>query len=136
MTPVEQGRTSPGAIPRRRAASAQIRSAASTPPGAHTFEILLLMTIAAELRSAEPAAAHATGAPGKAFLVNTAAKSGEGLSSAIRVSVILEGFGASAGVKSSFAVADAEARGERGVRGEPRAVRRAVGEVICVLDMA
>ena len=38
--------------------------------------------------------------PGNAFFVKTAAKSGVGLSSATRVSVIFAGFGASAGVNS------------------------------------
>ena len=69
-----------------------------------------------------------TGAPGNAFFVNTAAKSGVGFSSAIRVSVILEGFGASAGVKSKRALPDAEAGGQLRLRGEPRAVRGAVRE--------
>src|SRR5882724_7224310 len=40
------------------------------------------------------------GAPGNAFFVNTAAKSAVGLSSAMSVSVIFAGFGASFGTKS------------------------------------
>ena len=40
-----------------------------------------------------------TGAPGNAFRVNTAAKSGEGRSRAISVSVISAGFDTSRGVK-------------------------------------
>ena len=57
MTPVELGSTAPCGHPRSRAVSAQTRSAASTPPGAHTFEILLLTMIAAERRPREPARA-------------------------------------------------------------------------------
>src|ERR1017187_6924686 len=83
MTPVELGRTEVAGTPRRRAVSPQILSAASTPPGAHTFEILLLMMIAAIPGSPSRLRPTVTGAPGKAFLVNTAAKSGLGLSRAI-----------------------------------------------------
>ena len=103
MTPVELGSTADCGTPRRRPVSAQIRSAASTPPGAHTFEILLLMMTAAIEASASRERPTTTGAPGNAFLVKTAAKACDGLSSAIRVSVILAGFGASAGVKSNRA---------------------------------
>src|ERR1035438_1737475 len=97
MTPVELGRTSACENPSRRAVSAQIRSAAPTPPGAQTFEILLLTMMAARAGSPSLLRPTTTGAPGKAFLVKTAAKSGDGLSSAIRVSVILAGLGASTG---------------------------------------
>jgi hypothetical protein len=45
-----------------------------------------------------------TGAPGKAFLVNTAAKSGVGASRAMSVSVIFEGLGASLGRNSKRVV--------------------------------
>jgi hypothetical protein len=46
-----------------------------------------------------------TGAPGNAFFVKTAAKLSLGLSSARIVTAIFDGFGASTGVKSNFAVA-------------------------------
>ena len=80
MTPVELGRTSEGAIPRSPAASAQTRSAASTPPGAQTLEILLLTMIAPSAGPPSRRRPTTTGAPGKAFRVNTAAKSGDGRS--------------------------------------------------------
>ena len=104
MTPVEQGRTSPGAMPRRPAAAAQTVSLASTPPGAQTLEILLLIRMAPSLGSARRLRPTITGAPGKAFLVKTAAKSGVGASRAMSVSVIFEGLGASLGTKSKRAV--------------------------------
>jgi hypothetical protein len=91
MTPVELGRISEGANPSSRAVSAQIRSDASTPPGAHTLEILLFTRIAPSDGAPSLPAADDTGAPGKAFRVKTAAKSAEGRSSAMSVSVILAG---------------------------------------------
>ena len=75
-------------------------------------------------RRPRPAAGgrRCTGAPGKALRVNTAAKSGVGRSSAISVSVIFAGFGASRGMKSKRARADAKAGGQRAWLGEPRAM--------------
>src|SRR5512138_100296 len=104
MTPVDDGRTSPGAQPTSRAASAHTRSAASTPPGAQTFAILLFTTRAA---SAGPSARRRptiTGAPGNAFRVNLAAKAGVGRSSATSVSRMRAGFGTSTGTNSNDAV--------------------------------
>ena len=75
-----------------------------------------------------------TGAPGKAFRVKTAAKSGVGRSSAITVSVIFAGSGASRGVNSKRVEPDAEAGGQRGLAGEPGAVGGAGGEREGVLD--
>jgi hypothetical protein len=65
------------------------------------LEILLLTMIAPIARSARRVLPTMTGAPGKAFFVKTAAKSGEGRSSAISVSVIFAGFGASRGMNSN-----------------------------------
>src|SRR5471030_1682375 len=91
ITPVEEGRTCEGERERSRAASAQTRSASATPSGAHTFEILLLMTIAPRAGSFRRFLPTTTGAPGKALRVKTAAKSGVGRSSAMIVIVILAG---------------------------------------------
>ena len=135
MTPVELGRTAPCGQPRSRAVSAQTRSAASAPPGAHTFEILLLTMIAASDGPASLARPTMTGAPGNAFFVNTAAKSGVGRSSAMSVSVILAGLGASAGVKSKR---EAPTRNPAGsadcVASHARCAVRSA-KVVCVLDM-
>ena len=100
ITPVELGNTSVGFSPRAAAAAAQSFSEVSTPPGAHTLEILLLTMIAPSFGSARRLRPTITGAPGKAFFVNIAAKSAVGLSSAMRVTVIFAGFGTSMGVKS------------------------------------
>src|ERR1700690_253689 len=136
MTPVEQGRISPGAIPRSPAASEQTRSDASTPPGAHTLETLLLITIAPSLGSPSLRRPTTTGAPGNAFLVNTAAKSGEGVSSAMRVSVIVAGFGASAGVKANLAVPTRKPAGSAAcAASHARCDARSVN-IICVLGIA
>ncbi|OQB89356.1 MAG: hypothetical protein BWX86_02485 [Verrucomicrobia bacterium ADurb.Bin122] len=104
MTPVELGSTWPALRPSCFASSPQSRSEASTPPGAQTLEILLFTRIAPSVGSESRARPTITGAPGNAFLVNTAAKSGVGLSSAMSVSVIFAGFGASRGTKSKRVV--------------------------------
>ncbi len=135
MTPVEHGRTAPGGTPRSRAASAHTRSAAATPPGAHTFEILLLMTIAASDGSASLPRPTMTGAPGKAFLVKTAAKSGVGLSSAMSVSVILAGLGASAGVKSKRETPTRNPPGNGDCVASHARCEARSANVVCVLDM-
>jgi hypothetical protein len=57
------------------AAAPATRSASATPPGAQTFEILLLMMIAPRVGSARRARPTRIGAPGKALRVKTAAKS-------------------------------------------------------------
>ena len=104
ITPVELGRICCAPKPRRRAVSAQMRSLASTPPGAHTLEILLFTTIAASAGSSSRRRPTSTGAPGMAFFVNNAAKSGEGSSRTMSVSVIFAGLGASQGVNSKRVV--------------------------------
>ena len=104
ITPVELGNTAVGVSPSNRAASTQTRSAVSTPPGAHTLEILLLMMMAPSAGALRRLRPTVIGAPGNAFLVNAAAKSGVGRSSAISVSVIFAGFGASRGTKSNRVV--------------------------------
>ena len=104
ITPVELGRTSGGRKPSSRAVAAHNRSAASTPPGAQTLEILLFTRIAPSAGSASRRRPMRTGAPGKAFRVKTAAKSGVGRSSAMRVSVISAGLGTSRGVKAKRVV--------------------------------
>ena len=68
------------------------------------------------------------GAPGKALRVNIAAKAGVGWSSAMSVSVIFAGLGASRGTKSNRVRPDAEAGGEGGLLGKPGAVGVAGGE--------
>jgi hypothetical protein len=78
MTPVEEGNTCRGFSPSTRAVSVQIRSAVSTPAGAHTLEILLLMMIAPRSGSCSRWRPTTTGAPGRALRVKTAAKSGVG----------------------------------------------------------
>jgi hypothetical protein len=60
--------------PEQARPSAQTRSAAPTPPGAHTLEILLLTMIAASDGSPSLRGRRSPGAPGNAFLVKTAAK--------------------------------------------------------------
>src|SRR5262245_55917317 len=69
ITPVELGRIWFAEKPRRRAVSAQIRSLASTPPGAQTFEILLFTMIAPSVGSSSRLRPTITGAPGNAFFV-------------------------------------------------------------------
>lgn len=104
ITPVELGSTAVAGRPRSLAVSTQTRSDVSTPPGAQTLEILLLMMIAPSAGSASRLRPTITGAPGNAFFVNIAAKSGVGRSSAMRVSVIFAGFGASFGMNSKRVV--------------------------------
>ena len=135
MTPVELGSTEAGATPRSRAASAQIRSEAAAPPGAQTFEILLFTMTAESAGSPSLARPTMTGAPGNAFLVKTAAKSGDGRSSAIRVSVILAGFGASAGVKSNRAVPTRKPAGSCDCDASQARCDARSTKAICVLDM-
>ena len=65
MTPVDAGRTSLGAIPSAAAAAAQTRSAASTPPGAQTFETLLLTTMAPRRSAGQPLAPDEDGRAGE-----------------------------------------------------------------------
>ena len=86
-----------------RAVSAHTRSDASTPPGAQTFDTLLFTTQAASRGPESRSLPTITGAPGKALRVNIAAKAGVGCSSAISVSVIFAGLGASRGTKSKRA---------------------------------
>jgi hypothetical protein len=100
MTPVELGRIWPGAMPSAPATPAHRRSAVATPSGAHTFEILLLTTIAPRDGSSRRRRPMMTGAPGKALRVKTAAKSGVGLSSAMRVRFMAAGLGTSTGTNS------------------------------------
>ena len=104
MTPVDDGRTSPGATPSSRAASAETRSAASTPPGAQTFEIFVFTTIPPSAGASSRRRPTTTGAPGKALRVNFAAKEGVGRSSATSVSFIRPGFGTSTGTNSKLVV--------------------------------
>ena len=104
ITPVELGSTWVGPRPSRRAVSAQTRSAVSTPPGAQTLEILLFTMIAPSVGSLRRLRPTRMGAPGNAFLVNIAAKSGVGRSRAMRVRVIFAGLGASRGTKSKRVV--------------------------------
>ena len=135
ITPVELGSTAGAPTFSSWAVSAQILSAAWTPPGAHTLEILLLMMIAASMGSFMRLLPTTTGAPGKAFLVKTAAKSGVGRSRAIRVSVIFAGFGASTGVKSNRAPPTLNPSGSLDcVRSHARCAVRSA-KTICVLDM-
>ena len=68
------------------------------------MEILLLTMMALRVGSPSRWRPTITGAPGKALRVKTAAKFGVGRSSAMRVSVIFAGLGASRGVKSNRAV--------------------------------
>src|SRR3954471_16432058 len=89
ITPVELGRICVGANPSAFPVATQIRSEASTPPGAHTLEILLLMITAASDGSASRLRPMITGAPGNALRVNIAANAVVGSSSTIIVSVIL-----------------------------------------------
>jgi hypothetical protein len=105
MMPVELGMTDwapPGRLS-ALATAAQTASLSSTPPGAQTLEILLLMTIACTWGdSARRFRPTMTGAPGKEFDVNIAANLSVGLSSAMRVMVILAGrSGTSRGRNSS-----------------------------------
>lgn len=92
-----------------------MRSAVSTPPGAQTLEILLFTMIAPSAGdSASRLRPTMTGAPGKAFLVNIAANpapAASGWSSAMSVSAIFAGLGASTGVKSKRAVPTRNPRG-------------------------
>ena len=66
--------------------------------------------------------------------MKTAAKSGSGLSSAIRVSVIFAGLGASTGVKSNRA-SHPESRGEFGLVASHARCAALSANTICVLDM-
>ena len=96
MMPVEHGRTEFGGAPRAFAAAAATFCAASTPPGAQTFDTLLLITMACSEAAGRAVRARPTmtGAPGNAFFVNSAANDGDGLSRAMTVSVmaiVLEG---------------------------------------------
>ena len=92
ITPVDIGRMAvpPASKPSAAAAAAHTCSDASTPPAAHTFDILLFTTTAC---SGAPAASRArptfTGAPGKRLRVKTAAYSVVGSSSAITVRFIV-----------------------------------------------
>ena len=91
----------------------QTRSAASTPPGAQTLEILLFTRIAPSAGSARRRRPITIGAPGKALRVNTAAKSGVGRSSTISVSVISAGLGTSRGVNAKRVVPTRKPAGNR-----------------------
>ena len=113
MTPVELGKTSRSATPRRRAAAEATSSAASTPPGAQTFETLLFTTQAASRGPERRSRPTITGAPGKALRVNLAANEGVGASRAMSVSAILAGLGASTGVNSRRAVPTRKPLGRR-----------------------
>src|SRR5688572_3234089 len=100
MTPVELGNTWRELKPSTSAAAAQIFSDVSTPPGAQTFEILLLMMIAPSVGSLSRLRPMITGAPGNALRVNIAANAVVGCSRAMSVRVIFAGFGASFGMNS------------------------------------
>ena len=67
------------------------------PPRAHTFEILLLITIAPSFAVESSSRPILIGAPGKAFCVNTAPHWLVGSSGTISVRVIVFGSGASCG---------------------------------------
>jgi hypothetical protein len=129
ITPVELGSTWPAVRPSRRRGAAQRRSEVSTPPGAQTLEILLLIDHGPERGLARRLRPDDNRGAGKRILVNIAAKPASVRSSAISVSVHLRaGFGASRGTNSKRERPDAETRRQRGLRGEPRAMGFAVGE--------
>ena len=104
ITPVEQGSTSSAFRPSSPPAATHRASLASTPPGAQTLEILLLMRMAPSFGAPKRRRPTITGAPGKALRVKSAAKSAVGSSSAINVSVMRAGLGASLGIKSNRAL--------------------------------
>ena len=83
-------RASPMALHRRFESS-------TPPPRAHTFEILLLITIAPNFWVESISRPILIGAPGKAFCVNTAPHWVVGSSGTISVRVIVFGSGASCG---------------------------------------
>src|ERR1017187_8187212 len=104
MTPVELGKIWLAAMPSALATPAHRRGAVVTPSGAHTFEILLLTTMAPRDGSSRRRRPTMTGAPGKALRVKTAAKSAVGLSSTMRVRFMAAGLGTSTGTNSKRAV--------------------------------
>ncbi len=128
MTPVDEGSTSFAPTPRSRAAAPATSSAAATPSGAQTFEILLFTTQAASRGSARRARPTITGAPGKAFRVNFAANDGVGSSAAMTTRFIRAGLGTSTGTNSSRVRPDAESEREAGLGLEPGAVLLAAPE--------
>jgi hypothetical protein len=91
ITPVDEGNTSlEDDSPSALAVEEHTSSAASTPPGAQTFETLLLITTACSFPSFSAILDRPTitGAPGNAFFVKSAANESVGLSIDIRVTVI------------------------------------------------
>ena len=111
---MELGSTCAGDLSFSSAATvAHTLSASATPPGAHTFEILLLITMACSASDvARRFLPTMIGAPGNAFFVNIAANVALGWSSAMSVTAILAGLsGSSRGRKPNRAVPTRNPRG-------------------------
>jgi hypothetical protein len=105
-----------------------MRSAASTPPGAHTLEILLLMIDGAECGLREPLAADDHRRAGKGVAREHGGERRRGTLEREEGERHLRRLGRLDGREVESACADAEAGGQRRLRGEPGAVFVAMGE--------